>query len=387
MSTRKIKSSNDFFDLLDKLRNNYFVSIGYVTGANLDVPKIKRINPESGRMKGYPDYTPFKNEGYPQEIGALVKITSYNFRYSSRDSIASQYKDEFKPSANKIRVKYGLEPIKDKENSYKEKLNYGKRGVDAYSGDNPELEGNTYNPQNVFGAKINGVTYVVGTDGHIIRGLSNDEVKPYLKAKREIDGVSALRKMGVDEERIQQYIEEMTALKFTYKNFEAHSILWMCATVDGEKIVYINDSLRRAVDGIDINPSDFRAIARERYNISLNMLGEMAARYGKLIKEQNMRTNKKVVRLTESKLKRMIAESVYQLLRESDDFIGHGFKTTNNWGGNEIQISDSGDAARLKLQSGEITDWLEIEFDEEGVAYVTTPDGDMERLDEYMRFR
>ena len=100
-----------------------------------------------------------------------------------------------------------------------------------------------------------------------------------------------------------------------------------------------------------------------------------------------MKTNKNVVRLTESKLKQMIAESVYQLLRESDDFIGHGYKTTSNWGGNEIQISDSGDAARLKLQSGEITDWLEIEFDEEGVAYVTTPDGDMERLDEYMRFR
>lgn len=100
----------------------------------------------------------------------------------------------------------------------------------------------------------------------------------------------------------------------------------------------------------------------------------------------NMKPNKKVVRLTESKLKQMIAESVREVLRESDDFIGHGYKTLNNFGGNEIQISDRGDAARLKLQSGEITDWLEIEFDEEGIAYVTTPNGDMERLDEYMRF-
>lgn len=61
-------------------------------------------------------------------------------------------------------------------------------------------------------------------------------------------------------------------------------------------------------------------------------------------------------------------------------------KPQATWGGNEIQISNSGDAARLKLPSGEITDWLEIGFDEEGVAYVTTPDGDTERLDEYMRF-
>lgn len=96
--------------------------------------------------------------------------------------------------------------------------------------------------------------------------------------------------------------------------------------------------------------------------------------------------NKNVVRLTESQLHNIIAKSVKRVLRESDDFIGHGYKTTSNLGGNEIQISNSGDAARLKLPSGEITDWLEIEFDEEGVAYITTPDGDTERLDEYMRF-
>ena len=100
--------------------------------------------------------------------------------------------------------------------------------------------------------------------------------------------------------------------------------------------------------------------------------------------------NKNVVRLTESKLKQIVAESVKKVLKEwdsDDDFVGHGYKTTSNLGGNEIQISDSGDAARLKFPNGRITDWLEIEFDEEGVAYITTPDGDMERLDEYMRFR
>lgn len=94
------------------------------------------------------------------------------------------------------------------------------------------------------------------------------------------------------------------------------------------------------------------------------------------------RNSKNVIRLTESKLRNMIKESVKQVLQENDDFIGHGYQT----GGNEIQISDSGDAARLKLPSGKITDWLEIEFDEEGVAYVTTPEGNIERLDEYMRF-
>ena len=82
-----------------------------------------------------------------------------------------------------------------------------------------------------------------------------------------------------------------------------------------------------------------------------------------------------------------ICKKVLKEWDSDDDFIGHGYKTMSNLGGNEIQISDRGDAARLKFPDGEITDLLEIEFDEEGVAYITTPYGDMERLDEYMRFR
>ena len=52
---RKVKSSNEFFDILDKIGNGKFVSIGYVTGANLNVPTIKKKNPLTNRMKGYPD--------------------------------------------------------------------------------------------------------------------------------------------------------------------------------------------------------------------------------------------------------------------------------------------------------------------------------------------
>lgn len=39
---RKVKSSNEFFDILDKIGNGKFVSIGYVTSANLNVPTIKK---------------------------------------------------------------------------------------------------------------------------------------------------------------------------------------------------------------------------------------------------------------------------------------------------------------------------------------------------------
>ena len=96
--------------------------------------------------------------------------------------------------------------------------------------------------------------------------------------------------------------------------------------------------------------------------------------------------SKKLIRLTESDLHRIIKESVNNILKEND-FEPHGYKTTSNLGGNEIQISNSGDAARIRdSYTGNITDWLEIEFDEEGVAYVTDEMGNQERLCDYMRY-
>ena len=96
--------------------------------------------------------------------------------------------------------------------------------------------------------------------------------------------------------------------------------------------------------------------------------------------------SKKLIRLTESDLHRIIKESVNNILKEND-FEPHGYKTTSNFGGNEIQISNSGDAARIRdSHTGNITDWLEIEFDEEGVAYVTDEMGNQERLCDYMRY-
>lgn len=93
------------------------------------------------------------------------------------------------------------------------------------------------------------------------------------------------------------------------------------------------------------------------------------------------------IKLTESKLKQIVVESVKRVLMESDGFKPHGYKGTSNWGGYEMQISDRGDEARLRdSHTGKISDWLEIQFDEDGVAYVIDADGNKERLCDYMRY-
>lgn len=95
----------------------------------------------------------------------------------------------------------------------------------------------------------------------------------------------------------------------------------------------------------------------------------------------------KKIRITEGALRRIVKESVKKVLMENDDFKPHGYKGTSNWGGYEMQISDSGDAARLRdSHTGKVSDWLEIQFDEDGVAYVIDEDGTEERLCDYMRY-
>ena len=314
--TRLLKSPNEFFDIMDNIGDNKFVSIGYVTGANLDIPKIKRRNPETGRQKSYPDYSVFGSEN---EIGALVKVTSYNIRYRKRKAVSDQYK-KYKEDANRIRTSFGIPEIGSRE-SYSQTLSWGNNGPSIYSGEREELSGHSYNPQNIHGANISSAIYAVSNDGDILQEIPKNQVVPFLK-KRDIDGVSALRKIGADDATIQSYIDQIADLKFRYINFEASSILWIAATVNGEAILYINENLERIVDGISINKEDLVEIAKEKYkkalqsstNVPQQQLSASTVGVGGQITENRYRYRKN---LSEAKLSRIIRESINKVLNEN----------------------------------------------------------------------
>lgn len=273
---RRIAQANEFFDILSSMKGGTFATIGYVTGANLAYPQVKRKNPETNRMKGYDDYETFgKSMGESGEVGGVIKLTSYTLNWSTPDSIAKAY-GKYKTDVNAIRGEYGLEPTQDRE-SYKSTQAYGDNGVSTYSGNNQDLSTHSYTAQNIHGARIKGMYYLIGVDGRIIRELTKDELKDYFKKSGEVSGVSTLRKMGVEEEKIKEYIERVKALGMSYKNFEASSILYMVASVNGEKIVYINENLIQNVRGINIEPSEFTKIAKERYDIDFATIQECIA--------------------------------------------------------------------------------------------------------------
>lgn len=117
-------------------------------------------------------------------------------------------------------------------------------------------------------------------------------------------------------------------------------------------------------------------------------------RFDRYSKQKYMESKKRKFNMTESQLNNLIkecitevlAESTNKQLKESDEFKPTGYRTVSNLGGHEVQINPSGDSARFKFYGGEPTDWLEIEFDENGAAYVETERG-RELLADYMRYQ
>ena len=70
-----------------------------------------------------------------------------------------------------------------------------------------------------------------------------------------------------------------------------------------------------------------------------------------------------------------------------NDFKPNGYKATSAFGGYEMQVDNRGEMARLRdSYTGNVSEWLEIQFDEDGVAYVIDENGDEERLCDYMRY-
>lgn len=260
-----LKSADDFFDIMDQSGEGKFFTMGCVFTANIE-PTVKRKNPLTNRMKNYEDYSVF-GEG-SDDIAAIVKLVSYNRQYQNRDTVSRDYGIS-KEKENEIRRNHGIPEVGTKQKNYKEKLGYGEHGVEVYKGDNENLQGNTYHPINVHSSKTNIKKryFIIGADGHILREMDEATIKPYLKKKAGNSGIKALRELGREETEIQEYLKEIDSIGMNYINPKGDSILYIATSINGTKIRYINENMKRCVNDIDIVPEDFLKIARERYQI------------------------------------------------------------------------------------------------------------------------
>ena len=254
----------EFFDMIGQMKGGAKATIGYVSSARLNIPQVKKKNPETNRMKNYDDWETFGKQMGVEDVAGVVKFASYNLSWRSPSNMTKHYNSKYVEPANAIRAKYGISPIAKRE-PYTQTLSFG-NGVSAYNGGNEELMGHSYSPQDTAGAKTNVEYYLVNSQGNIIKEVSAAELKPYFKEVAP-SGIGELKKLNKSDEEIAAYAKEIASLNFRYMQFEHSSVVYVITSINGEKKRYFNKNLTNALKGITINPQEFLSKAKERYQI------------------------------------------------------------------------------------------------------------------------
>lgn len=135
----------------------------------------------------------------------------------------------------------------------------------------------------------------------MVGGVSPSAIAQLLNKSENINGVSALRKIGATEAQIKEHIKELKKLKYD-------RIVFIVATVNGEPIIFINDNLASMLDNgsesFKINPKSFLDKAKQMLKAAKADLTE-----GLHIKVP------KHLRLTEQQVCRIVGKAVKNVLR------------------------------------------------------------------------
>lgn len=239
-----------------KVKGGTKCTIGYVSSANLDVPQIKKVNPDTNRMKNFPDWATFgKNIGAQEEIGGVIKFARYTINWRSDENMRKHYNKKYVEPVNLIRSRYGLAPI-------------AKRPKQLRPQDSDENGFPTFTNQDTGKGSCVAQYFLIGTDGHIIKEISASELAPYFK-KYSASGVADLKKLNKSDAEIKAYADEISQLKFRYTRFNYSSIAYVIATIDGVKKRFFNSELSDDIRGTGVNPAEFIEMARKMYKLDL----------------------------------------------------------------------------------------------------------------------
>ena len=274
-SNRQDVDTNDFFDMVTRMKGGTRASFGYVSAADLDLPKIQKRNPDTNRMKNYPDWATFgKNIGEENEITGVIKLGMYTLNWRSPHNMAKHYNQNYVTPVNALRDKYGVEHIQKREVPAITTNDYG---ISAYNGSKEELNGHTYSQQDLKTANTKKEIhyFLIGAEGNILKEVSFEQLKPYIKQKGP-DGIRAFKQLVTDgkateEEALQmfkEYAAELGKINVKYQQFIHERILYIITSVNGEKKRFFNGKLASNIGDVQINPQEFINLAKKYYNIA-----------------------------------------------------------------------------------------------------------------------
>ena len=317
-------------DALSTAEGGTYLSLCYVSGANIgktltgknididkfgdDIEKYQRHG-----TRGYNILKDFHQGGASRKntlpVG-LIKRSVIKFHWQTEDKYGEAY-GKYKDSANALLEPYGVE-IGSREEKHDEKQNFGTGNVSVGATDN--TRGKLYSHQN--GATVDSwdSSYYMIDKGKIYGGINKNAIESLVK-KSSPDGVGALRKIGVQEEEIKKYIEQLKKLNFNVLKLMYDKILWVSCTINGVKKFAINHYFTDKIDEVDINPNIFLKLANNRYDAMYNP--PVGSNANNPVVHANQKkyldiygeSRKRQLRLTEAELKQVIRESVIRVIR------------------------------------------------------------------------
>ena len=303
---------------LSKLRGGVFLTIGYVTGNAVSKTLQNKDTEVFGRdidqyqEKGTPGYDMLKQwqQGGASRKNAapvaIMKYTETTYHWQTPGSFGKKY-GAYKDSINKLLEPYGA--------------SLGTREKSApQDGDTSAVDNHIY--QNRATSSKVSEEYFMVKDGKIYGALSKGALTS-LMPKSYTDGVSALKKLNIQEDEIKRFVEQVKNLKYGTVPLVPDKILWISYTINGVKKFAINQNFADNIDGIQINPNIFLKRANDRYGkrfkpmpgyednnepVAHSRQAEYAATYGESKQRQ--------LKLTESELKQIVKHATMKIISE-----------------------------------------------------------------------
>ncbi len=160
--------------------------------------------------------------------------------------------------------------------------------------------------------------YALDANGRKIKEIPENLIKSFLIKNGDIGSVAKLKKLKVEEEKVQQYIEEVSKLNMIFREYIHNKIIWIAATTedDRQKILAVNHNLSLGKDAV-ISKRAFLDIIKNRYTKEIDNaeFDELAQNISE--KRSNRKLNNKralyenIMRNVSRQVKRILNESKY----------------------------------------------------------------------------
>ena len=331
---------DSIIDALSTAKGGTYLTLCYIssanigktlTGKNIDIDKfgndIEQYQRKSTR--GYDVLKKFHQGGADRKnklpVG-IIKRSVITFHWQTEDNYGKAY-GKYKQGVNNLLKPYGVE-LGSRDEKHDEKQNFGGGNVSVGATDN--TKGKLYTHQNGAITDKYETSYLMVKDGKLYGGLNKNAISS-LVSKSDPEGVKALRELGVQESEIKKYIQDLKNLNFSVLKLMYERILWVSCKIDGVKKFAINDRFTDHIGSgsntIPINPNVFIKLANNRYDAKYNPLKDDTEnypithvdrqKYYDMYGESVNRSNKKLVRLTESDLHAIVKNTVRKIMTES----------------------------------------------------------------------